>query len=135
MNEALLTFPDVERLIVDNLKNRPELAEVKVDNRPPPDFNGTQKTVLVSRTGGAWIDDLHLDTPLVELEVYGPDKTTAHSISLAVRAALLQLRGTVYGSAVVTDVVETEAVRWLPDYNRPAGNRYLTTVRFSLRPA
>ncbi|MFG3284682.1 hypothetical protein [Streptomyces sp. NPDC048111] len=135
MNEALLAFPDVERLIVDHLKNRPELAGVDVDNRPPPVFDGTQKAVLVSRTGGAWVDDLHLDQPLVELEVYGPTKTDAHTVSLSVRAALLQLRGTTYGTAVVTDVVETEAVRWLPDYNRPAGNRYLTTVRFSLRPS
>ncbi|MFF4409079.1 hypothetical protein ACFY2W_32125 [Streptomyces sp. NPDC001262] len=135
MSEALLSFPDVERLIVDNLKYRPELAGVVVDNRPPSGFDGTQKVVLVSRTGGAWVDDLHLDTPIVEMEVYGPDKTTAHAVSLAMRAALLQLRGTVHGTAVVTDVVETEAVRWLPDYNRPAGNRYLTTVRLSLRPA
>ncbi|MFF4184450.1 hypothetical protein ACFYZ9_14775 [Streptomyces sp. NPDC001691] len=135
MNEALLAFPDVERLIVDHLKYRPELAGVTVDNRPPVPFDGTQQAVLVSRTGGAWVDDLHLDQPLVELEVYGPTKTTAHTVSLSVRAALLQLRGTTYGTAVVTDVVETEAVRWLPDYNRPTGNRYLTTVRLSLRPS
>ncbi|MFK0175525.1 hypothetical protein ACIQVR_06135 [Streptomyces xanthochromogenes] len=135
MSEALLTFPDVERLIVDHLKYRPELAGVTVDNRPPAGFDGTQRVVLVSRTGGAWVDDLHLDTPLVELEVYGPTKTAAHTVSLSVRAALLQLRGTTYGTAVVTDAVETEAVRWLPDYNRPASNRYLTTVRLSLRPS
>ncbi|MGW1866813.1 hypothetical protein ACWCPS_14780 [Streptomyces mauvecolor] len=135
MNEALLAFPDVERLIVDHLKYRPELAGVAVDNRPPATFDGTQQAVLVSRTGGAWVDDLHLDQPLVELEVYGRTKTEAHTVSLSVRAALLQLRGTSYGTAVVTDVVETEAVRWLPDYNRPAGNRYLTTVRLSLRPS
>ncbi|MFE9410224.1 hypothetical protein ACFYN0_15720 [Streptomyces sp. NPDC006704] len=135
MNEALLAFPDVERLIVDHLKYLPELSGVAVDNRPPAVFDGTQQAVLVSRTGGAWVDDLHLDQPLVELEVYGPTKTAAHTLSLSVRAALLQLRGTTYGTAVVTDVVETEAVRWLPDYNRPAGNRYRTTVRLSLRPS
>ncbi|GAA0430122.1 hypothetical protein [Streptomyces luteireticuli] len=132
--EAPITFPDVERLIIDSLKFRSEFAGVEIDNRPAADFDGKRKAVLVSRTGGAWVDDLHLDQPLVELEVYGPDKTAAHQLSLLVRTALLQLRGTTYGSAVVHDVVETEAVRWFPDFNRPAANRYRTTVWLSLRP-
>ena len=54
MNEPLVIFPDVERLVVDHLKNRPELADVLVDNRTPPGFDGTQKAVLISRAGGAW---------------------------------------------------------------------------------
>ncbi|WP_432092144.1 hypothetical protein [Streptomyces sp. bgisy100] len=135
MSDALIAFPDVERLVVDHLKDRPELAGVTVDNRPPAGFNGTQKAVLVSRTGGAWVDDQHLDQPLVDLEVYGPDKTAAHGVALAARAALLQARGTTYGSAYVTDVVEADGPRWLPDYNRPAGNRYLSTVRLLIRTA
>ncbi|KOG89514.1 hypothetical protein [Streptomyces varsoviensis] len=134
MTESPLAFPDVERLIVDVLKDRPELAGAVVDNRPPSGFDGTQKAVLVSRTGGAWVDDLHLDQPIVELESYGPDKTAAHTLSLSARTALFQLRGSAYGGAVVTDVVEEEAARWLPDYNRPAGNRYLTRARLFLRP-
>ncbi|MEV4439682.1 hypothetical protein AB0K09_11785 [Streptomyces sp. NPDC049577] len=135
MSDALLAFPDVERLVVDHLKNRAELAGVLVDNRPPGGFDGTQKAVLVSRSGGAWIDDRHLDQPLVDLEVYGPDKTTAHGVALAARAALLQVRDTSYGTAYVTDVAEEDGPRWLPDYNRPAGNRYLSTVRLSIRPS
>ncbi|MDT9681716.1 hypothetical protein RND61_06460 [Streptomyces sp. TRM76323] len=130
-----LAFPDVERLVVDHLRNRPELTGVVVDNRPPAGFDGTQKAVLVSRVGGAWVDDLHLDRPLLDLEVYGPDKTAAHTVALAARAALLEAAGTVYGGAAVTEVVEADGPRWLPDYNRPAGNRYLSTVRLSIRPA
>ncbi|MFI5808094.1 hypothetical protein [Streptomyces sp. NPDC051561] len=130
-----LAFPDAERLVVDHLKNRPELAGVVVDNRPPAGFDGTQRAVLVSRVGGAWVDDLHLDQPLVDLEVYGPDKTAAHTVALAARAAVLTLAGTSYGTAFVTDVVEADGPRWLPDYLRPAGNRYLATVRILVRPA
>lgn len=133
MSDAPIAFPDVERLVVDHLKIRAELAGVVVDNRPPGGFDGTQKAVLVSRTGGAWVDDRHLDEPLVDLEVYGPDKTTAHGVALAARAALLQARGTTYGTAYVTDVVEADGPRWLPDYNRPAGSRYLSTVRLLIR--
>ncbi|MFE4334260.1 hypothetical protein ACFRQM_34070 [Streptomyces sp. NPDC056831] len=132
---SILSFPDVERLVVDFLKDRTELAGTVVDNRPPAGFDGTQKAVLVSRVGGAWVDDLHVDQPLVDLEVYGPDKATAHGIALAARACVLELIGTAYGTAVVTDVKEADGPRWLPDYNRPAGNRYLATVRLSVRPA
>ncbi|WP_030678233.1 hypothetical protein [Streptomyces sp. NRRL B-1347] len=132
---SVLDFPDAERLIVDFLKNRPELAGATVDNRPPAGFDGTQKAVLVSRVGGAWVDDQHLDQPLLDLEAYGPDKTAAHAVALAARACVLGLAGTAHGSAVVTDVAESDGPRWLPDYNRPRGNRYLTTVQLRLRLA
>ncbi|QIQ04686.1 hypothetical protein HA039_22505 [Streptomyces liangshanensis] len=132
---SVLNFPDVERLVVDFLEDRPEMVGVTVDNRPPAGFDGTQKAVLVSRVGGVWVDDLHLDKPLLDLEVYGPDKTTAHAVALAARACVLELIGTRYGTAVVTDVDEADGPRWLPDYNRPAGNRYLATLRLSIRPA
>nr|WP_206442640.1 hypothetical protein [Streptomyces boncukensis] len=121
-------------MIVDYLTDRPELSDITIDDVPPPDFDGTQRVVLVSRVGGAWIDDEHLDRPLVELEVYGPDKPSAHTDSLGVRAALQALRGVTYGGVTVADVIEAEAARWLPDYNRPVANRYLTTVQLSLTP-
>ncbi|GGZ15429.1 hypothetical protein GCM10010387_04700 [Streptomyces inusitatus] len=132
---AALTFPDAERLVVDFLKTRPELTGAAVDNRPPAVFDGTQRAVLVSRVGGAWVDDLNLDRPLLDLEVYGPDKTAAHTLALAARACVLELTGTSYGTAFVSDVSEEDGPRWLPDYNRPAGNRYLSTIRLSVRPA
>ncbi|MCI3274976.1 hypothetical protein [Streptomyces cylindrosporus] len=132
MADPTVTFPDVERLVVDFLTDRAELAAATVDNVPPAGFDGTQQVVLVSRSGGAWIDDQHLDTPLVDIEVYGPDKTTAHTLALKVRAALLALRGTLYGTASVTDVVEADGPRWLPDWNRSAANRYYSTVRLNI---
>jgi hypothetical protein len=132
---AVLNFPDVEMLVVDFLKNRTELAGTTVDNRPPSGFDGTQQVVLVSRTGGTWIDDLYLDHPIVDLEVYAAGKTTAHTISLAARACVHELQGTAYGTAIVTDVSEAEGPRWYPDYNRPASNRYLTRLQLSIRPA
>ncbi|MGW6457808.1 hypothetical protein ACWF94_18165 [Streptomyces sp. NPDC055078] len=135
MSTPPIPFPDVERLVVDHLKTRPELAGIVVDNRTPPGFDGTQKVVLVSRAGGAWVDDLHLDQPLIDLESYGPDKPSAHLVAIAARTALLTVRGTKYGSAVVTDAAEMDGPRWLPDYNRQAASRYLATTRLSIRPA
>ncbi|MFJ4831585.1 hypothetical protein ACIP79_16935 [Streptomyces sp. NPDC088747] len=135
MADPTVTFPDVERLVVDFLTDRPELAAATVDNVPPTGFDGTQPVVLVSRSGGAWVDDLHLDQPLVDFEVYGPSKTAAHSLALTARSALLALRGTTYGTARVSDVVEADGPRWLPDWNRSAANRYLSTVRLHIHPA
>ncbi|GAA1152078.1 hypothetical protein F4556_004056 [Kitasatospora gansuensis] len=133
MSGPVIAFPDVERVVVDSLKNRPELTGVTVDNKPPAGFDGTQKAVLVSRVGGAWLDDQFLDRPLVDLEVYGPDKTTAHGIALAARSLVLQLGGTAAGTGTVTDVAEADGPRWLPDFNRPAASRYISTVRLTLR--
>jgi hypothetical protein len=135
VTEPLVRFPDVERLVVDTLKDRTELAGVVVDNRPPPGFDGTQKAVLVSRVGGAWIDDERLDQPLVDFEVYGPDKSATHAVALAARALAISLRGVSYGGAVVVDVVEEDGPRWLPDYHHPGSNRYLSTVRLVIRPS
>ncbi|WUD73599.1 hypothetical protein OG937_18875 [Streptomyces sp. NBC_00510] len=128
-------FPDVEKLVVDFLKARPELTGATVDNAAPAGFDGTQPVVLVSRAGGAWIDDAHLDQPLVDLEVYGPTKTAAHTLALSARSAVQALRATTYGTAVVTDVVEADGPRWLPDWNRAAANRYYSTTRLYIRPA
>ncbi|KFK90573.1 hypothetical protein IX27_06055 [Streptomyces sp. JS01] len=128
-------FPDVQALVVDLLADRSELAGVIVDETPPAGFDGTARAVLVSRVGGAWIDDLHLDQPLVELEVYGPDKSTAHTLANTARAALLAATGTVHGTATVTDIAEADGPRWLPDFTRPRASRYLSTYRVSIRPA
>ncbi|MFI6638175.1 hypothetical protein [Streptomyces sp. NPDC050504] len=135
MPEPPIPFPDVERLVVDHLKSRGELSGVIVDNRTPPGFDGTQKAVLVSRSGGVWTEDLGLDQPLIDLEVYGPDKPTAHAVATAARTALLTVRGTAYGTAHVTDAVEADGPRWLPDYRHQAAARYLSTTRLSIRPA
>ncbi|MCF2532717.1 hypothetical protein [Yinghuangia soli] len=135
MTQPLITFPDIERLVVDYLDARPEMAGTTVDNRPPAGFDGTAKTVLVSRVGGAWLDNQRLDAPLVDLEVYGPDKTAAHTVALTTRALLMQARDAALSGAVVADVAEEDGPRWLPDYNHAAANRYVMTYRLTVRPA
>ncbi|MER5630019.1 hypothetical protein [Streptomyces nitrosporeus] len=134
MSSPPSTFPDVEAIVVELLSDRPDLADAVVDETPPPGFDGTQPAVIVSRRGGAWIDDLHLDQPLIELETYGPDKATAHRLANSARAELLSATGRTYGTdIVITDVVEADGPRWLPEYLYPAANRYLTVLRVSLR--
>ncbi|PRH79097.1 hypothetical protein C6N75_11490 [Streptomyces solincola] len=132
-SSAPSTFPDVEALVVDLLSDLPELAGAIVDDEPPAGFDGTQRAVIVSRRGGAWIDDLHLDQPLIELEVYGPTKSAAHILANQARAVVLNSAGTVLGTSVITDVSEADGPRWLPDYLYTAANRYLCVLRLSVR--
>ncbi|MEV7091154.1 hypothetical protein AB0O07_35735 [Streptomyces sp. NPDC093085] len=133
-SEPYVTFPDVEQLVVDLIKDRTELAGAIVDVQPPSGFDGSQRAVLVSRAGGAWAEDPRLDNPLVDLEAYGPDKAAAHAVALVARALLLQLRGVGYGAATVLDVVEEDGPRWLPDYRHATANRYVSTTRLTIRP-
>ncbi|MCS0637208.1 hypothetical protein NX801_16370 [Streptomyces sp. LP05-1] len=125
-------FPDVEALVVDALKAEPALAGATVAAAAPPGFDGTQRAVLVNRRGGAWTGDLHVDMPLIELEVYGPDKTGAHTLANAARRALLAAIGTRWGTNLVADAEEQDGPRWLPDYLYRAANRYVCVIRLSL---
>ncbi|MFD7918934.1 hypothetical protein ACFV3R_06910 [Streptomyces sp. NPDC059740] len=127
------TFPDVQAIVRDLLKTRPELSDVYVADAPDVGFDGTQRAVLVSRMGGAWIDDLHVDQPLIQLEVYGPLKSDAFVLANAARATLLAAIGTRFGTSTVTDVVEADGPRWLPDYVYAGANRYVCVLRLSVR--
>lgn len=125
-------FPDVEALVVDVLKADPALSTATVAVEPPVGFDGTQRAVLVNRRGGAWTGDLHVDMPLIELEVYGPNKAAAHTLANAARRALLATLGKTVGSNTFTDVIEYDGPRWLPDYLYRAANRYTCVVQVSL---
>ncbi|MBV7697013.1 hypothetical protein [Streptomyces sp. TRM70350] len=125
-------FLEVERLVVDILEADSALSTALVAVEPPSDFNGTTAAVLVNRRGGAWVGELHVDEPLIELEVYGPDKATAHTLANAGRRALLAAAGRTYGTNLITDVVEQDGPRWLPDYLYAAANRYVCVLKVAV---
>ena len=125
-------FPDVEALVVDILEADAALSTAIVRVDAPAGFDGTQSAVLVNRRGGAWIGDLHVDQPMIELEVYGPDKATAFTLANAARRALLAAIGNTYGSNTLSDVVEEDGPRWLPDYLYRGANRYVGVIKVSL---
>ncbi|MFJ8821645.1 hypothetical protein ACIREE_07665 [Streptomyces sp. NPDC102467] len=123
------TFPDVEALVVDVLKDDPRMSAALVDVQAPADFNGTAAAVLVNRRGGAWVGERHVDQPLIELEVYGPSKHAAHLLANDARQAVLAMAGKRYGTNLVTESEEQDGPRWLPDYLYSAANRYVTVIR------
>ncbi|MEU2281208.1 hypothetical protein ABZ614_04405 [Streptomyces sp. NPDC013178] len=122
-------FPDVEALVVDILEADSALSTALVTVEPPSDFNGTTAAVLVNRRGGAWIGELHVDQPLIELEVYGPTKQAAHVLANSARRALMAAAGNRYGTNLITEVEEQDGPRWLPDYLYNAANRYVTVLK------
>ena len=132
MSAPLSPFPDVEALVVQILQADPGLSAATVSVDPPAGFDGTQPVVLVSRMGGAWIGDLYLDQPMIELDTYGPDKAATLTLANAARHTLLAALGTVYGSNTITDVTEQDGPRWLPDYLYGAANRYVNILKVSL---
>ncbi|WP_320784709.1 hypothetical protein [Streptomyces sp. CRN 30] len=125
-------FIEVERLVVEILEDDPGLATALVAVEPPADFDGTAAAVLVNRRGGAWVGELHVDEPLIELEVYGPDKATAHTLANTGRRALLAAAGRTFGTNVITDVVEQDGPRWMPDYLYAAANRYVCVLKVAV---
>jgi hypothetical protein len=125
-------FPDVEALVVDILEADSALSTTTVAVDPPDGFDGTQSAVMVNRRGGAWIGDRHVDEPLIELEVYGPDKQAAHVLANSARRALLAAIGNTYGSNTLSDVEEQDGPRWLPDYLYRGANRYVCVIKVSL---
>ena len=125
-------FPDVEALVVDILEADSALSTALVTVDPPSDFNGTTAAVLVNRRGGAWIGELHVDQPLIELEVYGPTKQAAHVLANSARRALMAAAGNRYGTNLITEVEEQDGPRWLPDYLYSAANRYVVVLKVFL---
>jgi len=134
MTTPLSDFPDVEALVVQLLAADTAVSGTgaTVSRDAPPGFAGTTAAVLVSRLGGTWVGDLYLDNPMIQLEVYGPDKATAFTVANAARHALLALAGTTQGGTTITDVVEQDGPRWMPDYLYQAANRYVNVLKMSL---
>ncbi|WP_416977647.1 hypothetical protein [Streptomyces sp. T028] len=125
-------FPDVEALVVDILEADSALSTALVTVEPPENFDGTTAAVLVNRRGGAWVGELHVDQPLIELEVYGPTKQAAHVLANSARRALMAAAGNTYGTNLITEVEEQDGPRWLPDYLYRAANRYVIVLKVFL---
>jgi len=123
-----LVFPDVEQAVAEFVRARPELSGVPVGTSVPPGFDGTQRAVVLTRLGGVYLDDDRLDNAEVRLDSYGPDKTAAHAVALAVRGVLPILSAS--GGTVFPDVTELQGPCFVLDRRHSDANRYVMRYRF-----
>lgn len=125
-----LFFPDVEQLVVTFLGTRSELGGIPVGVDLPAGFDGTQRAVVVTRVGGAFLDDDYLDDALTRIDSYGPDKAVAHSVARLVRGLLPLLTEARHTDGViVSEVSEVQGPYWFSDKQHAYANRYLMRYR------
>lgn len=77
------------------------------------------------------IDDRITDRPLLDIEVFSPDRNVCKNLSEAIRARLLGYPHRVNG--VVIDRVSTVISPWRAPWEDPAIHRYMATYQFSAR--
>lgn len=110
-------FPDVEVLLVAYLAAADPSARVLTDL--PDDLESVLPVWQVRRVSGA-DRDYKLDRPIVDIDTWAADRTTAaqraHQAHALLRGDLPHLHA-VQPSGVVTSVETIAGPRWLPDPN------------------
>jgi hypothetical protein len=131
-----LPLPDAERIVVEYLRASTTLAPL-LDDRAYTAFPaqaGPAPLIVVQRVGGEpeLSQPLVLDSPQLQVDVYGGTKAQAHELAAATRAELSALIG-VQPHGVVTGV-RFASLRYLPDETyKPARPRYLFDVLVHVR--
>lgn len=74
----------------------------------------TYPAVRLTRIGGAADFEGHIDSAVVQVDVFGTTRTDATDAMEAVRQSLHAMAG-IFGSDVVSKVVELTGPGWLPD--------------------
>lgn len=128
---------DAERLVSAYLRDRDEIAALVADRvYTAIPANPTWPLVRLTRIGGAPVFNrpLHLDRALIQCDVFGGPKATAHEIAETCRAALTDLPSAYSALGVVTDV-QFGTFAYLPDAAyTPARPRYVFDVAVYLHP-
>jgi hypothetical protein len=132
--EQILAFSNVESLLIAFLSGRAEMAGIPVVNRLPPGYDGTSRTLVVTRVGGEFGPDDGLDRALMRVDTYGPDKTAALDLAGTARSLIWLLPGTKQANGViVSDIAETRGPSWLRDPGFATANRYTTRYQVLVR--
>lgn len=123
-------FPDVEGLMATFLSARGELDGISVGVVLPPDFDGSQRAVVINRLGGAFLSDDCLDDAIVLVDAYGNSKPVAHAVANAVRGVLpLMTSAQQVGGVAVSELQESQGPCWSPDRRRDGASRYVMRYR------
>lgn len=89
----------------------------------------------VFRNGGEPTHWRRLDNPIINVEVYAPDKGAAADAAQLARAALFGARGYAGHGLKVCDIDDVEGIAWSPDDRQDQHARYTFSVRLITKPS
>lgn len=128
------TFFNVETVVVAFLRGRAELAGIPVAVALPADYDGTSPAIVVSRVGGEFSADDHLDRALVRIDTYSRDHAAALDLAGTVRGAVWLMPDVTHaGGVTVTDVAEFRGPSRLRDPAFATAHRYTTRYQVLIR--
>lgn len=124
MATLYLHFPNTEAIAGVALRN----AGFKAGSSLPPK-NTVWPFITVKRLGGVPQDKYMLDRANLQIDVWGNNKSDAHSTAQAARRVLHALEGTTSSdfNGVITCVEDSLGLFWLPDQETKR-DRYIFSV-------
>jgi len=138
---SLELLPDVERIVVDELRANAAVAAIAADRiftTWPKSRDDVAKSpvVIVTRTGGAppFSRPLRLDSCELQIDTYGGGRGASWQLTATVLDALVELTDRVSALGVLHGVTIV-ASRFVPDESfAPARPRYVTDVTVTASP-
>jgi hypothetical protein len=122
-----MTWPSITKALVSGI--RADL-QLQVGTKVPDNVETLLKFVRVARGPGT--DDLITDAPLIDVECFSNEYSTAESLAETVRQWFHRLAGRSI-NGVLVDKVRTASGPEELDYRNPGTNRFVASYRLEYR--
>lgn len=122
-----MRWPSIEKALVAGI--RADL-ETQCGTKIPDNVETLEKFVRLARGPGT--DDMITDAPLVDVECFSNDYSTADTLSEDVRQWFHSLNGHKVTGVQVDRVRTAAAPAWV-DYRNPGTNRFVASYRLEFR--
>lgn len=134
----LVTFPDVEPILVDVMLDQVPDVWSCLELPPLEEFDQRLPVAQYTRIGGpaargTWGHGYLLDTPTIDVDVYAGSREAANLTTQTLRKALLAIPGTVRDGAGFVSVAEVSGPGWRPEASQNVV-RIGWSVTFTVRP-
>ena len=133
---GLFLAPDIEQMVSSFLRDQPEATDIlgdRIYTEIPQ--SPTWPLARITLIDGAPTDRIGwLNSPLLQIEVWGGPKATAYTACATLTALMRRMRGT-HDLGVVTETEVVSSPTWRPDDTfKPAKPRYIAQVRLWVHP-
>jgi hypothetical protein len=124
-----MSWPSITKALVAGI--RADLQK-QCGTKIPDNVETLTEFIRVARGPGA--DDLITDAPLIDVECFSTDFSTAEALAEAVRQWFHRLSGRTVDGVLVDRVRTSTSPEWL-DYRNPGTNRFVASYRLEYRQA